>query len=82
MSRAYGLLRHAYLISSSEALEALSAVRLGVDMGMVRELKIHTVNELFLLVQSAHLQKYSERELDQNERDEVRASLLRERLNG
>ena len=82
ISRAYGLLQHAYLISGNEALEALSALRLGVDMGMFRELKIHTVNELFLLVQSAHLQKYSERELDQNERDEVRASLLREHLKG
>ena len=80
VSRAYGLLQHSYLISGSEALEALSALRLGVDMGMFQELKIHTVNELFLLVQRAHLQKYSERELDQNERDEVRASLLREYL--
>ena len=80
VSRAYGLLKHAYMISSDEALEALSALRLGVDMGMFRELKINTVNELFLLVQSSHLQKYSERELDQDERDAVRASLLREHL--
>ena len=80
ISRAYGLLKHSYLISSDEALEALSALRLGVDMQMFRDLKIHTVNELFLLVQSAHLQKYSEKELEQAERDEVRASLLREYL--
>ena len=80
ISRAYGLLKHAYLISSDEALEALSALRLGVDMEMFRDLKIHTVNELFLLVQSAHLQKYSEKELEQNERDEVRATLLRNLL--
>ena len=80
VNRAYGLLKHAYLISSAEALEALSALRLGVDMGMFRDLKINTVNELFLLVQSSHLQKYSERELDQDERDAVRASLLREHL--
>lgn len=81
VSRAYGLLKHSYLISSEEALEALSALRLGVDMQMFREIKIHTVNELFLLVQSSHLQKYTERELEQDERDEIRASLLREYLN-
>ena len=81
VSRAYGLLRNSYLISSSEALEALSALRLGVDMGMFKNLKIHTVNELFLLVQSAHLQKFYETELDQDARDGMRAALLRERLN-
>ena len=80
ISRAYGLLKHSYLISSEEALEALSALRLGVDMRMFRGVKLHTVNELFLLVQSAHLQKYCGRELEQNERDELRASLLREYL--
>jgi len=80
VSRAYGLLKHSYLISSDEALEALSALRLGVDMQMFRDLKIHTVNQLFLLVQSAHLQKYSERELEQSERDEARAALLRKYL--
>ena len=80
ISRAYGLLQHAYLISSDEALEALSALRLGVDMQMFRNLQIHTVNELFLLVQSAHLQKYSGRELEADQRDEVRATLIREYL--
>lgn len=81
VSRAFGLLKTAYLISGSEALEALSALRMGVDMGMFGTLKIQTMNELFLLVQSAHLQKYSDKELNQDERDAVRASLLREFLN-
>ena len=80
VSRAYGLLKHAYLISSEDALEALSALRLGVDMQMFRGVKIQTVNELFLLVQSAHLQKYSDRELEADERDGIRAALLREYL--
>ena len=47
---------------------------------MFRSVNIHTVNELFLLVQAAHLQKYEGRELDQENRDVVRASLLRKFL--
>jgi len=77
VGRAYGLLKHSYLITGEESLNALSALRLGVDMKMFKSVDIHTVNELFLLVQSAHLQKYSCRELEQEERDAVRASLLR-----
>ncbi len=77
VGRAYGLLKHAYIITGEESLNALSALRLGVDMKMFKTVDIHTVNELFLLVQSAHLQKYSGRELEQEERDATRASLLR-----
>ena len=80
IGRAYGLLKHAYIISGDESLNSLSALRLGVDLNMFRSVNIHTVNELFLLVQAAHLQKYEGRELDQENRDVVRAALLRKFL--
>jgi protein arginine kinase len=81
VGRAYGILRHAYMISSQDTLNSLSALRLGVDMGMFSALDIHTVNELFVLVQPGHLQKYAGRQIKQSaERDELRASLIRERL--
>lgn len=82
VGRAYGVLKHAYMISSEEALNSLSALRLGVDMGMFSSVDIHTVNELFLLVQPAHLQKHAERELDSEGRDAIRAAIIRERLRG
>jgi protein arginine kinase len=80
VGRAYGILRHAYIISSEEALNSLSALRLGVDLGMFSSVDIHTVNELFVSVQPAHLQKYARKELDSSSRDVFRASLLRERF--
>ncbi len=80
VGRAYGILKHAYLINSEEALNSLSALRLGVDMGMFSSVDIRTVNELFVLVQPAHLQRYAEKELDSEGRDAVRATIIRERL--
>ncbi len=80
IGRAYGLLKHSYIISGDESLNSLSALRLGVDLNMFRSVNIHTVNELFLLVQAAHLQKYEGRELDQDGRDVARAALLRKFL--
>jgi len=80
VGRAYGVLRHAYIVSSDETLNSLSALRLGVDMGMFSSVEIHTVNELFILVQPSHLQKYAGKELTSEERDIFRASIVRERL--
>lgn len=80
VGRAYGILKHAYIISSEETLNSLSALRLGVDMGMFSSVDIHVVNELFLTVQPAHLQKYARRELESAERDIYRAALVREKL--
>ena len=80
VGRAYGILRHGYMISSEEALNSLSALRLGVDMKIFSSVDIHTVNELFLNVQPSHLQIAEHKELSQEERDTARATLIRETL--
>ncbi len=86
--RAYGILRHAQTISSSEALDLLSAVRLGVDLNLTSTngeaggtpLDRPTVNELLIFSQPAHLQKLEGGRLSAKERDAKRAALIRRRL--
>lgn len=86
--RAWGALAHARLMNTDEAMQALSLVRLGVTMGLLRVSgsnqqdfpDVRTVNQLMLLVQPAHLQRALGRELDQEQRRVARASLLRARL--
>ena len=88
--RAFGLLKHAKTMSSNEALDLLSAVRLGVDLGLMSAnggsvatgdgLDLKTVNELFIFSQPAHLQKLEGKTLTAKERDTKRAQLLRARL--
>ena len=80
IGRAYGSLKYSYIISSKEALNSLSMLRLGVDMGVIKTVDIHTVNELFILAQPAHLQKYAGKALSQKERDVMRADMIREKL--
>ena len=48
VSRAYGILRTAQTISSEETMHLLSSVRMGVNLGLIRDLAIPTVNELFI----------------------------------
>ena len=78
--RAYGILKHARVLTSEEVMNLLSAVRLGVALGRINFLTIEMVNELLLLSQPAHLQKYYEEEMDTDRRDILRAELVREKL--
>ena len=80
VSRAYGTLKSAHIISSNETVTLLSAIRLGVDLGIVKNLDRRMVNELFILTQPAHLQKLEGKVLNVNERDIKRADLIREKL--
>jgi len=81
VSRAYGILRTAQTISSEETMHLLSSVRMGVNLGLIEDLEIPKVNELFIHTQPAHLQKLSGSELDTADRNIERARYLRRHLN-
>ncbi|HUT90661.1 MAG TPA: protein arginine kinase [Thermoguttaceae bacterium] len=81
VSRAYGILRTAQTISSEETMHLLSSVRMGVNLGLIEDLEIPTVNELFIQTQPAHLQKLSGTQLDTADRNIERARFLRRHLN-
>jgi protein arginine kinase len=78
--RAYGMLRNARIISSGETLALLSHLRLGVNLGIVPDLPISEVNQLFVKTLPAHLQVLEGRELDAEARDMARATFLRRNL--
>jgi len=78
--RAIGILRSARLIASEETLYLLSHLRMGINLGRVKDVDIKTVNELVLLTQPAHLQKHAGRKLDGDMRRAARAELIRQRL--
>ena len=81
VSRAYGILRTAQTISSEETMHLLSSVRMGVNLGLIDDLEIPTLNELFIHTQPAHLQKLRGVELDTADRNIERARYLRRHLN-
>ena len=78
--RAYGLLRYARSISFDEMMNLLSAVRLGVSMKLLPEIRVSTLNELLLWTQTAHLEKRAGRSLVKREREIERARTIREIL--
>src|SRR5213595_3388577 len=80
IGRAYGVLTYAHAMASKEALNLLSIIKLGVDLGAFPEDRRLPIDELFIDIQPAHLQKSSQQKLNAEERDHLRAQIIRECL--
>src|ERR1700688_2906836 len=80
VGRDYGILANAHSISYKETMNLLSLMRLGVDLGVFPTVDRALVDELFILTQPAHLQKQHSEKLSAEERDLLRADMVRERL--
>ena len=80
VSRAYGVLSHARLLSSEEALKKLSALRVGVDLKMFKSLKLDTINRLMIDIQPGHLQRLFVKKMNSERRDSYRATLVKKHI--
>jgi len=78
--RSYGILTNAKMISSEEAMELISDVRLGVYMGIIKDLKPSELNQLFITTGPAYIQQKSGKELSPMERDLSRAEFIKSKL--
>jgi len=78
--RAYGLLAYSRSVSTKEALSLISAVRLGVGMGITNRIDLQKLNEMLIYIQGAHLQRIAGRKMEAAERDEARADYIRRTL--
>ncbi len=76
--RAYGVLTNAKKISSEEARELLSEVKLGTDLGIIKELNDLKVKKLELYTKPANLQKYLGKQIDTYERDIERSNVIKQ----
>jgi protein arginine kinase len=80
IGRAYGVLRYAHIIDSKEALNHLSLLRLGGTLGFFPAATVMLCDTLLMDIQPAHLQLHSGRKLTPEERDSIRAEIVRSRL--
>lgn len=80
IGRAYGVLRHAHSMASKEALNLLSYLKLGVDLAFFPDEFRPEIDALFIETQPAHLQKGIAKKLQADERDTLRAEIIRSKL--
>lgn len=78
--RSYGILSNAKIISSQEAMELVSDVRLGVCMGIIKDLQPSELNQLFITTGPAYIQQMYEKELTPMQRDLSRAQFIKSKI--
>ena len=76
--RAYGTLAYATKLSSDECKKLLSYVKLGTDLGVIKELTDSKISKLYLYNQPANLQKYVGKQLDGYEREIKRPEVIKQ----
>ena len=75
--RSFGVLTNCRKISQNEAEELLSNVKLGTDLGIIKELTDIKIKKLYLYIKKANLNKYFGQELKVNE-DIKRAEIIKQ----
>ncbi|NLJ98636.1 MAG: protein arginine kinase [Tissierellia bacterium] len=75
--RSLGLLKYSRIMNSKEAMVHLSNVRLGKEMGIIKDVEYDDITNLMIEIQPASIQKSIDEELSKEERDIRRADLLR-----
>jgi len=78
--RAYGILANARLVGAEECMRLSSMLRLGVALGLVERPGLAAVNRLLVVTQPGHLQYAHGGDPALEERDRMRADLVRREL--
>ena len=80
IARSLGILRSARMLSSEEFMKLISNVRLGISTGIFEDISYETVNGLLTRTQPATMSLHHGGNLSADQRDVVRADLVRAAL--
>lgn len=78
--RAVGTLAYARQLSSKEAYQLLSVIRVGTSLGILADWKLEQVDKLLIMAHAGYIQFMNHKDLKENERDQLRAELLRKEI--
>ena len=76
--RSFGVLRNCRKISSEETRNLLSDIKLGTDLGIIKEITDSKILEIYLYIKPANLQKFCDKVMNTNERDSKRTEVIRQ----
>jgi protein arginine kinase len=81
ISRALGTILYAYAIDTTEALQTLSLLKFGLELGLAKGIPIETINELFFDCRRGHISKKIDQAAHTNEEIyKIRAQYLKKAL--
>lgn len=76
--RSFGILKYSRILSSKEAMNHLSNIRLGWEMDLLDKGDLSDVMKLMIQIQPANIQKTFDRDMSEKERDITRARIVRD----
>ena len=76
--RAFGLMMYSKMITLDECMDLLSDVKLGTDMGIIKELDDGKIKKLLLYTKPANMQRYYGQTMGKNEENIKRAELAQQ----
>jgi len=80
--RSYGVLKYAKMLSYEESLELLSMIELGMELGIVKNVKKFNFSKLVNIIGNSHimLSMKKDKKLREDEVDFIRANVIREKI--
>ena len=78
INRSFGLLKLSYQLKTIESLEAISACKLGIDLGLISGIDHTTINALFFNIRKAHLLNILHKDAKTEDITKLRAKYLHE----
>lgn len=78
--RSYGILKNSRIINSKEAMNHLSNLKLAYDIGYITNPKLKETVKLMMDIMPATLQEKLNKDLNKEERDKIRADIIRDYL--
>ncbi|WP_068471325.1 protein arginine kinase [Candidatus Protochlamydia phocaeensis] len=82
VSRAYAILLHSYQLEAIEALQALSLLKLGLELEWLTGVSQETLNELFFNCRRAHLLCHFKEKISQENIPHKRSEFIHQALKG
>ncbi len=78
--RSLGILHYSKLMTSIEAMNHLSNIKLGRDIGIIENINSKDILKLMVEIQPSSIQKDLDKDLSKEERDIIRSDKIREKL--
>lgn len=79
--RKYGVLINARKLRWEETMDLLSDVKMGVDLGLIKEINDSQISKIYFYINNANLQKYFGENLETYDRDIKRSELIKQIIN-
>lgn len=80
VSRAFAILMHSYNIEAVESMNAISLIKLGLDMGWIKGISLKELNQVFFACRRAHLLSRYKEKVPQDQITHKRAEFIHSSL--